>query len=86
MEESSSSLWLFVELHPSVSRLPLEKYIREGIEGKGVRIESVRYENYYECLLTLSYGDEAFKATKAEAIAKVKRYFKRHPGMEIVEM
>ena len=86
MGENNSSLWLFVELHPGVSRLPLEKYIREGIEGKGVRIESVQYENHYECLLMISYGDETFKVKKAEAIARVESYFKRHPGMKVAEV
>ncbi|MFA6918455.1 MAG: hypothetical protein WC285_06590 [Candidatus Gracilibacteria bacterium] len=86
MSKDSNSLWLFVKLHPWVSRLPLEKYIRENIEGKGICIESVRYENYHECLLILSYGDEIFKMTKDEAIARVRRYFSRHPGMEVEEM
>lgn len=84
MVEDSSSLWLFVKLHPWISRLPLEKYIREYIEGKGIRIERIEYENYYECLLILSY--DIFKVSKTEAIARVKRYFSRHPGMEVEEI
>jgi len=86
MAGDSGPLWLFVELHPWISRLPLEKYIRENIEGKGVCLERIEYENYYECLLVLSYGDDIFEVTKEKAISRVRCYFRRHPGMIVVEM